>query len=217
MLDWAFVSDTVLIASPERLRVLESRDELVSAATFHDSDVLAALDVITRDRPRLIALDRQFADSSRGAALVTRIKVDPSLNTCEIRIVGDSPLPAAPDVVMPSPRTPDPAAPVVDRHGTRRAVRVAMRAGMTVALDGNPVTLVDLSVQGAQVLSPLTMRPNQKVRVTLPDQPRPLRLNAWVKWAKFEMPKEGARFRAGLLFEGAEPGILDRFIDDHRA
>jgi hypothetical protein len=91
-----------------------------------------------------------------------------------------------------------------------------MRAELTIALDGHPVTLVDLSSKGAQVLSTLPLRPNQRVRLSLPQAVRPLRTGAIVVWANFEMPSEGARFRAGLAFSGVDVDALARFIDAHR-
>ena len=80
-----------------------------------------------------------------------------------------------------------------------------------------PAMLLDLSVDGAQVLTATTLRPHQHVRVALPDGPRPIRLRASVRWAKLEMPKEGPRFRAGLQFADADLPSLGRFIDAHRA
>ncbi|HXH24628.1 MAG TPA: hypothetical protein VNI78_05215, partial [Vicinamibacterales bacterium] len=83
---------TVLIASPEYLSVLQERDEFSEAMAFSDTDALRALDAITRHRPDVVALERLFAATSRGAALINRIKADPALTGCEIRIVAhDSP------------------------------------------------------------------------------------------------------------------------------
>ena len=92
-----------------------------------------------------------------------------------------------------------------------------MREDLTVSVDGNPATLLDLSVDGAQVVAAMTLRPHQHVRVALPVSPRPIRLQASVRWATFEMPKEGPRFRAGLQFAGADPSAVGSFIDTHRA
>ena len=78
---------TVLIASPEHLPALQEREDLDGAQVFSDVDALRALDVITRQRPAVVALERLFAATSRGAALINRIKADPSLSGCEIRIV----------------------------------------------------------------------------------------------------------------------------------
>jgi hypothetical protein len=91
-----------------------------------------------------------------------------------------------------------------------------MREGLTISIDGNPSTLLDLSVEGAQVLTAMTLRPHQHVRVALPGNPRPIRLRASVRWATFEMPKEGPRFRGGLQFAEADPSVIDTFIETHR-
>ena len=51
------------------------------------ADVLQALEAITSLRPDVVALEKVFADTSRGNALINRIKADPSLKHCDIRIV----------------------------------------------------------------------------------------------------------------------------------
>jgi len=56
---------------------------------FSDNDALKALEAITREKPRVIALEKMFAATSRGAALIKRIKADPSLIGCEIKIVAN--------------------------------------------------------------------------------------------------------------------------------
>ena len=80
---------TVLIAAPALMPVLAERTatEGSELLAFPDSDALRALDVITKRRPAIVALDRGFAASPRGAALINRIKADPSLIQSEIRVV----------------------------------------------------------------------------------------------------------------------------------
>ncbi len=212
---------TVLIASPEHLNALKDRADLAEAQAFSDAEALRALDVITRQRPSVVALERLFAATSRGTALINRIKADPALAGCEIRIVthdgpsapsGPAPVataapvaPAAPAPAAP-PATPvaAPVAAPLDQRGTRRAPRTRVTGPVEVLVDGNPVSLVDVSVIGAQVVSPSILRPNQRIRVTLPDSGRPIRVAAGVAWASFEMPKGGPRYRAGLEFFDAD-------------
>jgi hypothetical protein len=88
--------------------------------------------------------------------------------------------------------------------------------GVEVLIDGSPATLIDLSVIGAQVISPTILKPNQRVRMILPDEERPIRCVAGVAWAAFEMPKSGPRYRAGIEFFDAESGDLDHFIELNR-
>jgi hypothetical protein len=98
---------------------------------------------------------------------------------------------------------PAPLAPL-DQRGTRRAPRTKVVDNVEVMIDGNPATLVDISVVGVQVVSVTILKPNQRVRLSLPDAARPIRITAGVAWASFEMPKAGPRYRAGIEFFDAE-------------
>jgi hypothetical protein len=173
-----------------------------------------------------VALERLFAGTSRGAAFINRIKADPALASCEIRIVahdstysrvttrqpGEAPPAVAPAAVAEPPRGPAP----LDQRGTRRAPRFKVVDHVEVMVDGNPATLIDVSVVGAQVLSATTLRPNQRLRMSLPDTMRPIRFNAGVAWAAFEMPKGGPRYRAGIEFYDAEAAAVTRFIEANK-
>jgi len=214
----------VVIASPQHLAALKERPEFAEAQAFTDTDALRALDLISKMRPPVVALERLFAATSRGAALINRIKSDPALAACEIRIVAhDS------NYQRVSPRRPaDPAAPPVaveepplsppqnlDWRGTRRAPRFKILDGVDVTIDGNPAALMDLSVIGAMVVSPTTLKPNQRIRMSLPHEPRPIRFSAGVAWAAFEMPKDrpAPQYRAGIEFFDADADAVLKFID----
>jgi len=96
---------------------------------------------------------------------------------------------------------------------TRRAPRVIINRDVEVMIDGTPAALVNISVVGAQVTSSVSLRPNQRVRMSLEDTERPVRFNGVVAWASFEMPKEGPRYRAGINFYDAAPDMVARFIE----
>ena len=226
------MSATVLIAAAEHIASLKEREELVDTVMFSDTEALKALDLITRQRPKVVLLDRLFADTSRGAALINRIKADPSLVACEIRIVegdrsysqvplqraegggptGGSGSGAAGLVVEDMPSPPSTA---LDQIGTRNAPRFKVVDGIEVEIDGNPAMLVNLSVSGAQVISPTILKPNQRVRFIMSTKP-PIRLKAAVAWASFEIPKGSARYRAGIQLFGADPAAMMKFIDRHK-
>jgi hypothetical protein len=217
----------VIIGAAQHLSALQERPEFANAQTFADSDALRALDVISRDQPSVVALERLFAATSRGAALINRIKADPALASCEIRIVAhDSnytrvsprrPVDpgAAPPVAVEEPPAPAPAAPNLDWRGTRRAPRFKMLDGLEVTVDGKPAILMDLSSIGAMVISPTTLKPNQRIRMSLPQQPRPIRFSAGVAWAAFEMPKgsPAPQYRAGIEFFDADADAVLKFIE----
>jgi len=227
------VTHTVLIAAPEHLPALKEHGGFADALAFSDNDALKALEAITREKPRVIALEKMFAATSRGAALIKRIKADPSLIGCEIKIVANDGKPltakkakkdAPTAAAAPAPVEQEPA-PVVtisapaaplDQRGTRRAPRFVVAKGIEVMIDGNPAALINLSVVGAQVVSPTILKPNQRVRMTLQDRGGPIRVMAGVAWAAFEMPKSGPVYRAGIEFYDAEAGNVERFIDTNK-
>jgi hypothetical protein len=230
---------TVLIAAPELLPALKARlaDESQELQAFTDAEALRALEIITTRRPPLVLLERKFGSSPRGAALINRIKADPSLVDTEIRVI-------APDGKNLDPVEPPPAAPVkakgkagskgaghavpvppevkeaapLDYRGTRRAPRFRLSDSKEILVDGNRGTLVDLSTLGAQLVTGTVLKPNQKVRISLADEDRPMRCTATVVWASFEIPAGSTpRYRAGLDFIEPDAGALDAFIRRHGA
>jgi CheY-like chemotaxis protein len=262
---------TVLIAAAANLGSIKHRGDFPDAMTFADTDALRALEAITRHRPNLVVLESAFAATSRGTALINRIKADPLLSRCEVRVVqhvteaeaaptatpaGRDPsdakgpsesastvtIPARP-VVAPEPPTfttpvtvtvpiappvpdqPASAAAVadtpptdrarLDKTGTRRLPRVEMPPDVEVLVDGNPATLIDVSLEGAQIVSPTTLRPNQRVRLTLPLGLVPIRVIGEIAWAMFEMPSSGPRYRAGIALIDPDRDVMQRFIDAH--
>jgi CHASE2 domain-containing sensor protein len=216
-------SCTVIIAASDLLPTLKERIDDVNGEVlaFSDSDALRALEVITKRRPRVVALERLFAATPRGAALINRIKADPSLVESEIRVVSHDCDDAR--VARRKPMKGEPAgaatsAPPLDQRGTRRAARFKIAAQVDIVVDGNTATLVDLSRLGAQVVTDNSLNPNQRVRMLLSDQVGVVRLNASVAWAKFEIPPgKGPQYRAGLDFVDADGQAVDGFCDRHKA
>jgi hypothetical protein len=219
----------VLIASAERLPTFTSqRGDSGELLAFTDADALRALDAITSRRPALVVLDRTFASTPRGAALINRIKGDPSLKQTEIRVVspeGESPRvpPRRPsdgsrDVAAGVAAAP-PASPQLPQHrGTRRAPRFKMAGSIDARVDGHWAALVDVSTIGAQIISTVALKPNQRVRVVLSDTQGAVRCTAVVTWASLESrPQSGPRYRAGLEFLDANTAALDAYCSRHKA
>lgn len=226
----------VVIGPTEALGALRAQlPENRPLQTFTDHQVREAVEFIATHRPAIVGIEETFAVSPRGEALVGRIMDDPSLASCEIRILAYSqkaerdksrrksgagiPV-AAPPVSGDGDGT---SVRSVDRRGTRRTERIRMLAGVVITVDGNPAELVDLSAAGAQVVSRVVLRPNQRVRLQLPEPrtegKRMVRCAASVVWASFEMPAgQPPRYRAGLkLASPTEAEALQHFALLHQA
>ena|SRR5256885_1704080 len=215
-------SCTVVIGAQKHLDALRERARADGEVlAFTDAEALFALEAITKRKPKVITLERLFAATPRGAALINRIKADPALISAEIRIMSHdgeysrvSPrrsgsTPAAND------DTPASLAPPLDYRGTRRSPRFRMADGTEAQVDGTPARLVDLSVRGAQVLAGNALKPNQRVRVTLADEMEVVRLNAAVAWASFEIPQGTTRYRAGIEFTDSKADAVEAFAKRH--
>lgn len=227
-------SCAVLIGSADVLPALRERASGLEGEllAFTDADALIALEVITKRRPRTVALEREFAATARGKALINRIKADPALEHVEIRViahdsdysrvhartpaVAEGPGASGRGSAVASPAAPV-HAPALDQRGTRRAPRIRIVGHVEVLVDGNIATLVDLSIIGAQVVSPTVLKPNQRVRMALNDDLGNVRFNAAVAWASFEIPPgSGPRYRAGLAFVDADAHAVEAFCARHR-
>jgi hypothetical protein len=206
---------------------------------FADTEPIQALQAILANQPDLIVLERLFAATPRGAALINRIKTDPHLARAEVRVMShtgdysrvvkqatvDAPTPTAATASSnrdaglhgSSVATQDAPRPL-DWHGTRRAPRYRIRQGVEIQLDGNPASVVDLSVIGAQVMSATILRPNQRVRFSVPTDEFVMRFRGAVAWAKFELPQpaEPPRYRAGIEFLDADAAAMEDYCNRHK-
>jgi len=217
------VSSIVVIGPSEALPALRERlDSGVELHTFTEAEALEALDHIIRTKPRIVALETDFSSTSRGTALINRIKDDPTLIECEVRVVAHdtsasrvavrrSSGTVAAVVAVEEPQKP------LDQRGTRRAARVRIRDGVEVLVDGNAAALIDISAVGVQVLCPKMLKPNQRVRISMPDGKTAIRCNGSIAWASFEMPKGlPPRYRAGIEFSNSDAAAVDSYAAKHK-
>jgi hypothetical protein len=203
----------VLIAAAELQPLLkQSHDGTVELFVFSDLAIPDALETIVARRPSVVAIEHVFAATTRGAALIERIKADAALDGCEVRILAHDGRYSVAEKASGGT-----AAARLDSRGTRRAERHAIAGPLEVLVDGNPASLVDLSRLGAQVLSAAVLKPNQRVRISLADARGTTRVNASVAWAAFEIPpKTNPRYRAGLEFIDADPTTIDNYCLKYR-
>ena len=82
---------TVVIGAEDFLPALKQRASSMNGSgellAFSDAEPLRALETITKRKPALVALERLFAVTPRGVALINRIKADPTLRQSEIRVL----------------------------------------------------------------------------------------------------------------------------------
>jgi hypothetical protein len=210
---------TVVIGATTLLEQLKaSAASTGEVLAFSDTDALAALETISARHPEVIALERLFAATSRGAALINRIKADPDLTASEIRVMSHDGRysrvsPRRPGQTQEKPAPP--AAPPLDYRGTRRAARFRMTEDAEAQVDGTSARLVDLSTMGAQVISVAALKPQQRIRVALMDTTGVIRFNAFVAWASFEIPKGVTHYRAGIEFMDADAEAVDAYCARH--
>jgi hypothetical protein len=191
------VSPIVLIASAGSLPGLH-RGDLADALAFSSEDTLAALDVIKRGCPRLIAVEDRYAASNRGRALLARVEADPALRECHVQIVTHVAEGAAP----------------IPMTGTRRAPRFKVVDGLKVRLDGSPAVLVNVSVIGAQVIATTVLKPNQRGKFAfLDDADKAKAMPCSVAWSSLEIVDGSVRYRAGVEFSNPDTTSVQRFID----
>jgi hypothetical protein len=208
---------TILVAAPELIPAL--RDRLGGGEhllTFADSEPVRALQAIVAERPRIVALERLFAASPRGAALISRIKADRALDGTEIRILSHDT-----DYIRVSPRrgASSPKTAEIKRldKGTRRAQRYRMRPGVALRLDDQPAQILDLSAIGAQLITAQTLKPKQVVSLLIGDPGAQIAVSARVVWAKLEVVRNARTCRAGVQFIAPDRRTITAFAQAHQA
>src|SRR6266852_5793204 len=217
---------TVLIADP--LRMTAIRDELRMPGRvlrFSSSNLPSVLESIRANEPGIVAVDALFAETPAGKAFVDRVD-KLAIPSSEIRLVvrqngawATTPLVSAGAPGAPVARVA--TAPTVDLKATglntRRVPRFLVLDPLQAVLDTTKAGLIDISVMGAQVMSSPALRPNQKLKVALPDGGDSLRVGATIAWSLFEKPKHANEpfYRAGIQFTDAEKEALEDYCRRH--
>src|SRR5206468_9377926 len=177
----------------------------------------------------LLAVDAQFAATPEGQAFIDRVQ-KLKLPGLEIRLVvrtggvwSTTPLedaapaaragaPAAAAAAAATsagarpgaPAVPAAASPKIDVKAsglnTRRTPRFIVLDPLEATVDNGKAGLVEVSAMGAQLLSAPALRPNQILKIVLPDNGTAVKMTARVAWALFEKPTHSpdAYYRAGI-------------------
>ena len=190
----------VIISTPEHVRTLRKRLADPAVAVFADTDSLQVLEAIQTKRPTIVALNKMFAETARGAALVAHIKGDPRLSGIDLRVLIEDenkvPLLIADQATSSEKALLETSRPL-GRAGTRLAVRYVMDR-RAIVVNGDPCRLIDLSITGAQVLLPMRVLPNEPVRLILSDDAGETRFPGTIVWS-VAVPTQGSiEYRAGI-------------------
>ena len=214
---------TVVVADPARMSAI--RDGLATPGRvlrYPTSNLASVFESIRANQPGLIILDSVFLQTPAGRGFVERIQ---QLNRPNVVLQSvifergvwtmkplDYEAPAAP--VEPSPRI---VAVTMAGLDTRRAPRYLVQDIQQAVADGATIKVVDLSVLGAQMISQPMTRPNQKIKLGLPDGDGILQMTANVAWSIYEKPKmaDQPHFRAGVEFNNAVREALEDYCKRH--
>jgi hypothetical protein len=203
----------IVIARSEHVVAIRKRVGTDSpVAVFSDAESVHLLAGILARPPKILALDRAFAASSRGATLVAKLKAESHLSI-ELRVLIEDeervPLILSQPALSPENALMQTSRPL-DRAGTRRAVRFPMNRRVVV-VNGEHSHLIDLSVTGAQVLVPMRLRPTQAVRLTLTDESTETRCHGTVMWSVIVPVGATVQYRAGVEFIDPDTTRLEAF------
>jgi hypothetical protein len=179
-------------------------DDVVEVSDVAGIDLL---EVITRERPQVVVLDEDFACTERGTVLIGRLRTTPEFQEIDIRVlwsesvtqIGDQTATMSLAAIATSIR---PSFPQVRRSSRRRTSAIG------ASVDGRPVTLIDLSAGGAQVLSRVCLQPGQRVHVVLADD---IPIEARVVWVTLELTPAPCH-RAGLEFVACDSAVLEKLM-----
>ena len=101
---------------------------------------------------------------------------------------------------------------------TRRVPRFPVVDPLAALVDGKTTSLIDMSLMGAQVVSAPVLKPNQRLRITLPDEgDTVLQVTAHIAWSEFQTSKNTPLpfYRAGLEFTDASAQALEEYLKRH--
>lgn len=230
---------TIAVADAARLPAIRDGMHLPGRALhFTTGNLTAALESIRTNQPRLVAVDALWAQTPPGVAFLERVELL-AIADEDIRLIArlegrwvTTPRRSAAGAVtvtrpvvaaVPAPAiVAAPARAVVaaqmEAISTRRAPRFLVRDPLDAVVESGAASLIDISVLGAQVVSRPVLRPNQKIKITLPDTGDMLHVMAHVAWSTFEKPLVAdAQYRAGLEFTGAAQQALEDYRRRHCA
>jgi hypothetical protein len=203
---------TLLIGSEPLLAAWTARAGSVETVIpVSHTDVTYALDMIGSTRPDVVVIEQAIAASGPGSTVMAHLHNQRYERGVEIRLL---PAERANDLMSADPGDLHPQvwlsflAEALPARPQRRAARLPARDDEQALINGQPVTLLNLSASGLQVRSGVVLRPQQRVRVVLPRDLGAVKTAAVVAWSKFEIGPT-PQYRAGIAFSRAIPNVVE--------
>jgi hypothetical protein len=215
----------IIIADAVRLRAIRQESPLSGRVLyFSDSNLISALESVRAHKPRILAVESTFAQTGEGRAFIEQLRPS-SIPGCELHLISmlhgqwiTTLATSASDASAVATAATAKAAPPVAAVNTRRVPRFSLLDARAAVVDGKQTSLVDMSVLGAQVVSQPVLKPNQRLKISLPDEgDEILELTCCVAWARFERPDFATlpRYRAGMEFTDAAAQSLEEYCRRH--
>ena len=208
------VPTLIVIVRPEHLVSVRQRmADTDSVAVVSEADLLLLQDNLLAQPPEVVVMHSDFAATSRGASLISALKLKPRDTGTAVRVFIDdevkTPLLLAETGLPPAEALLETSRPL-DRAGTRQAARYPMNR-RPVAINGDAGQLIDLSVSGAQLQTAARLRPLKVARLVLPDATGDIRIQGTVAWV-IAVPSGGSiQYRAGIEFVNPDKKQLTMF------
>jgi len=214
---------TVVVADAARMAAI--RDGLPAPGRvlrYTTSNLASVFESIRANQPGLIVIDSVFMQTPAGHGFVERIR---GLSLPKLVLQAAvferghwtmAPLDVQPAAVEAAP-TPRIIA-VTAGLETRRVPRFLVQDGVQATGEGDTIQVVDLSGLGAQIISQPLMRPNQKIKIGLPDKDTGIvHVVASVAWSVFEKSAKAPEpyFRVGMEFNNAVREALEEYCRRH--
>jgi hypothetical protein len=208
---------TFVITRPEAVAPLRTNLEDDGQIFVLDgTDDARTLQLLHEHAPDVVALDRRFLESRAGREFVGRLRDVAEHKRIDLRMFSGLDL-RKPSGASARAMLAAACHPLPEGIG-RRVERIPMGDGVAGLVSGASLVVVDLSVLGAQVISPGLLRPKQQIALRLLDTQGELRIKAAIAWSQLERSAvtQQPQYRAGLEFTAADPNALQRYCRDHR-
>ena len=211
---------TVVVADPQRAAAM--RDGLPTPGRvlrYTTGNLASVFESIRANQPGLIVLDAVFLNTPPGRSFLDRIEQLHLPRVVLQAAMFEKGHWTMGSIVQQEPAPAPIAGPerVVAGVDTRRVPRFLAQNIAQALAEGSAIRIVDLSVLGAQMISYPILRPDQRIKLRLPDDRGMLDLAASVAWSTFEKPAQAAspHFRVGIEFKDAVREALDDYCRRH--